>query len=273
MGGLRASIVLSSADESSMMVREYLVQVLGFESVESEGREVLLRGGLRAYVLKGSHLHARVEELASLRSELLVVASTHRSEHGVKALTVHSTGNWTSEAAYGGLPRRISATHAGATRIAFDALTEEARSDTRLEGWWVGLEVTHHGPYSPVPLIYVEFGGPEDARRDPAAAEAVAEACVKVVGSSSPSSRGSIGVGGGHYAPAFTRVMADRLYDVTHVLPKYCMPEGIDLLGEAAVSVLDGCRYLLLDWKGTPGQHRQAVAAIAEELELELVRL
>lgn len=256
-----------------MMVRDYLLQVLGFEVMEVGGLEVLSKGSFRAYVLRGPHLHATVEELTSLESDLLVVASTHRSEHGVRALTVHSTGNWTSEASHGGLPRRISATHAGATRVAFDALTEEARSDRKLEGWWVGLEVTHHGPYSPVPLIYVEFGGPEDARRDPAAAEAVAEACVRTIGSSYPSSRGSIGVGGGHYAPTFTRVMAHRLYDVTHVLPKYCMPEGVDLLGEAAASVRDGCRYLLVDWKGTPGQHRPAVAAIAEELGIELVKL
>ncbi|MCS7095022.1 MAG: D-aminoacyl-tRNA deacylase [Thaumarchaeota archaeon] len=256
-----------------MMVREYLVEVLGFEALRGGEVEVLAKGGLTAVVLRGLHLYTSVDELTSLQSDLLVVASTHRSEHGVKALTVHSTGNWTSEATHGGIPRRVSATHAGAMRVAFDALLEEAQSNRELHGWWVGLEVTHHGPYSPVPLIYVEFGGPEDARRDPAAAEAVAESCLRVLKSCERSNKGSIGVGGGHYAPTFTRAMRGRLYDVTHVLPKYCMPEGLELLKEAAASVHDGCRYLIIDWKGTPSHHRSVVARIAEELRVELVRL
>jgi D-aminoacyl-tRNA deacylase len=273
LSGVMRRILISRADGSSMLVRSYLLEVLGFEKLEVGGQEVLKRGEVEALVLEGVHLYLNQDELRKVADELIVVASTHRSEQGVNALTVHATGNWTSEATYGGLPRALSYTMAGAIRTAFDRLREEAASERSLEGWWVGLEVTHHGPFSEVPLIYVEFGGDEAARSSGAGAAAVAEACVAAVTRSKPSDRAAVGVGGGHYAPAFTRSMSEDRYDFGHILPKYAMPEGLELLGEAVRRTVDGCRTLVIDWKGVPGAHRQAVLKIAEYLGLEAVRI
>ena len=266
-------ILISRADGSSMLVRRYLLEVMGFERIERNGREVLRKGSVEAVVTDGLHLHLSPEDIASVADELVVVASTHRSEQGVNALTVHATGNWTSEARYGGLPRALSSTMAGAIRTAFDALRDEASTERELEGWWVGLEVTHHGPHSTVPLIYVEFGGDERARASEAGAAAVAEACVEVVTKARPSNRAAVGVGGGHYAPAFVRLMAEGSFDFGHVLPKYAIPQGLDLLPEAVARTADGCRAVVLDRKGIPGAHRREAIAAAESLGLEVVQL
>jgi D-aminoacyl-tRNA deacylase len=51
------------------------------------------------------------------------------------------------------------------------------------------------------------------------------------------------------------------------------MPEGLELLGEAVRRTVDGCRTLVIDWKGVPGAYRQAVLKIAESLGLEAVRI
>ncbi len=266
-------ILISRADSSSMLVRSYLVEVLGFERLEVGGREVLRRGEVEAVVCEGVHLYMEPAELKEVADELIVVASTHRSEQGVNALTVHATGNWTHEAPYGGLPRALSATMAGAIRAAFDKLREEAASERGLEKWWVGLEATHHGPFSEVPLIYVEFGGDEAARASFSGAAAVAEACIAAVTGTRPSKKAAVGVGGGHYAPAFTRSMSEDLHDFGHILPKYAIPEGIDLIAEAVRRTADGCRTLVIDWKGVPGAYRQAVLRVAEALGLEPIRI
>ncbi len=271
-GGMRR-ILISKADRSSMLVRSYLLEVLGFERLELGGKEFLKRGEVEVLVLEGIHLHLRPDELREVADELIVVASTHRSEQGVNALTVHATGNWTSDAAYGGLPRALSTTMAGAIRAAFDELREEAASERSLEGWWVGLEATHHGPFSEVPLIYVEFGGDEVARASNAGAAAVAEASIAAVTRSRPSKRAAVGAGGGHYAPAFTRSMSEGLYDFGHVLPKYAMPEGLELLKEAVSRTVDGCRTLVIDWKGVPGAYRQEVLRVADSLGLEPIKV
>jgi D-aminoacyl-tRNA deacylase len=254
-----------------MLVRSYLVERRGFEPVGLGTLEELRGPGVSAYVSEKHHLHLSGDELSSLGADLIIVASAHRSEGGEKSLTTHATGNWTSEAPMGGEPLVLSYTMAGAIRAAFDALLEETGSNSRLDGWRVGLEVTHHGPYSPIPLIYVEFGGPPEARMDPAGAEAVAEACIRAAGSS-PSPRAAVGIGGGHYAPTFTRLMLEKEYDFGHMMPKYVLPEGIGLLGQALERVIDSPKVAVIDWKGVPGAYRQRIASLLAELGCEAVK-
>jgi len=248
-----------------------LVESRGFESLQVGDAEELRGPGVSAYVVEKHHLYLSEHELSRLNAGLIIVASVHRSESGEKSLTVHATGNWSDDTSMGGKPRLLSHTMAGAIRTALDALVEEAGSNPRLDGWLVGLEATHHGPYSPYPLIYVEYGGPPEARMAPSAAEAVAEACIKAA-ASSPSQRAAIGVGGGHYAPTFTRLMLERRYDLGHILPKYVLPVGIGQLGQALEKVVERPRRAVLDWKGIPGAYRQEVAAFLRELGCEVVK-
>lgn len=264
-------ILLSRADSSSLLVRKYLVEVLGFESVSAMGRELLRGRGVSAIVVDSNHLFLSDEEIREIGANLIVVASAHRSESGTKALTTHATGNWTSNASVGGKPRALSCTLAGATRAAFESLRRGVEESSRLSDWWVGLEVTHHGPYSTTPLVYVEFGGPAEARADEEAAGVVAEACIKAY-LSSPSRSAAIGVGGGHYAPTFTRLMAEGFYDFGHILPKYSIPEGVGLLRQAVERVVDGCRVAVIDWKGIQGQYRGLVVERLQELGVEIVK-
>lgn len=254
-----------------MLVRRCLIENHGFEPLTVPGREILRGRGLSAVVVDNLHLHLTEEEILSLNAELIVVASTHRSESGTKALTTHATGNWTDDVSMGGRPRALSRTLAGALRSAFNALRDGAEGSNRLSGWWVGLEATHHGPYSPVPLIYVEFGGPAEARLDEEAAAVVAEACISAC-LARPSDSAAIGVGGGHYAPTFTRLMGEGEYDFAHILPKYALPDGIELLGQALERVADGCGVAVVDWKGVQSQFRERVVEELRGLGVEVVR-
>ncbi len=268
---VKSVILISRADKSSMLVRKHLVEVLGFEPVAGEGREVLIGRGVSAVVVDSHHLYLTEEEILGLNSDLIVVASAHRSESGTKALTTHATGNWTCDTNMGGRPRKLSHTLAGAIRAAYNSLKTRVEEDKGLSGWWVGLEVTQDSPYSPIPLLYVEFGGPLEARTDERAAGAVAEACIEAC-LAGPSKIAAIGVGGGHYAPTFTRLMERDEYDFGHILPKYSIPEGVELLGEAIDKTADGCSVAVIDWKGVQGQYRGLVLDRLHQLGVEIFR-
>lgn len=264
-------ILISRADSSSMLVRECLVERFGFEPVQEAGVEFLRGRPVSAIVVDKHHLYLTEEEILELKADLIVVASSHRSESGTKALTTHATGNWTCDVSMGGKPRALSLTLAGAIRAAYNTLRRAVEESSSLRDWWVGLEVTHHGPYSPVPMVYVEFGGPVEARTDERAAEAVAEACIEAC-LAGPSRSAAIGVGGGHYAPTFTRLMSLGEHDFGHILPKYFIPGALDLLGEAIRSVVDGCSVAVIDWKGIHGQHRGLVVEKLRQLGVEIVK-
>ncbi len=264
-------ILISRADSSSMLVRKCLVERFGFEPVQAAGVELLHGRPVSAIVVDKHHLYLTEEEILGLRADLIVVASSHRSESGTKALTTHATGNWTGDVSMGGKPRALSLTLAGAIRAAYNALRRGVEERAGLKDWWVGLEVTHHGPYSPLPMVYVEFGGPVEARGDERAAEVIAEACIEAC-LAGPSRSAAIGVGGGHYAPTFTRLMSLGEHDFGHILPKYFIPEALDLLGEAVRSVVDGCGVAVIDWKGIQGQYRGLVVERLQQLGVEIVK-
>jgi len=267
----RAAILISRSDPSSMLVGRCLVEEFGMEPSKVCGLDILHGRGITAVLFDRHHLTLTEEEIRGLRVELAVVASSHRSESGVKSLTTHSTGNWTWDSSMGGLPRTLSMTLAGAIRRAYDALCEGVERSGSLRDWRVTLEATHHGPYSPIPLIYVEFGGPPEPGPSLEAARIVAEACIEAC-FAEPSTSAALGIGGGHYAPTFTRLMSSSRYDFGHILPKYSIPEGIDLLGQAVERIVDGCNFAVIDWKGVPGQYRGLVAARLKELGVEVVR-
>jgi len=270
---MRGLIVFSRRDEASMQVRRILMENFGLEErlEQGWGGPVLVHGETRGVTIDESHLYAGEEWLASLPCDLVVVASIHRSEKGVKGLLTHATGNWGAEAPHGGRPYTLSATMAGALRAALETLHREASGNTRLSGWEVGLEVTHHGPYSPKPLIYVEYGGDEGAIDCLEAAQAVGAACLAAC-RAEPAGNAAIGLGGSHYAPKFTRLMTEGEFSFGHIAPRYAMPLSQELVRQALERVVERPRIAVLDWKGLPSQSRQLLSETLSSLGVEVVK-
>jgi len=223
------AIIASRADPISMRVAEILINSYGFEEV---GVGLFRRrGGALLKIIEEKHVEAN--GLAEdLRPELAIVASSHKSEAGIRALLAHPAGNWGDEAPAGGLPRTLSPTSASALYISLHALSEAA-SELKLNQWSMGLEVTHHGPATSIPLIFIEAGGPLGEIPEERALEAVAHACVTVAESEAEAPLPAVGFGGGHYAPRFTRLTLDGEYSFGHMCPRYAMPIGRDMVIQA----------------------------------------
>jgi D-aminoacyl-tRNA deacylase len=79
----------------------------------------------------------------------------------------------------------------------------------------------------------------------------------------------AFGIGGGHYAPSFTKVILEKEYAVGHMLPKYYIDE-IDLecfrqgMGKSAEKI----EVALLDWKGMNKSQRDKVIEFLKVLKL-----
>ncbi|GAB6879006.1 D-aminoacyl-tRNA deacylase [Halorubrum gandharaense] len=151
------------------------------------------------------------------RLDCLAFVSRHSGETG-PLLTAHFTGNF-GEAKYGGEPDALSETAPGAAKRVVEHFTEHAP-----EGYDAAVECTHHGPTNvSVPSLFVELGSAEPQWTDAKAAGVVADAVIGLA-STGPDLVGEdgcprhvVGFGGGHYAPRFSRIVAETDWAVGHI--------------------------------------------------------
>ena len=211
-------IVVSRADEASVHVGEHLRAAADWTERTDDARADADGGGAYwttddAALREFDALHIDLEDPAAAFDDpdLVAVASRHSGETG-PLLTAHHTGNL-GPAAYGGEPNALAMAAPRATATALAALDDAAP-----EGYDVGLECTHHGPTAvDVPLLFVEVGSEEAQWRDPAAARAVADAILALRDVDPLDERTLVGLGGGHYAPRFTRIVRETGWAVGHI--------------------------------------------------------
>jgi D-aminoacyl-tRNA deacylase len=188
------------------------------------------------------------KELQKKRPELIIVPSTHKSEAGVPMLNAHSTGNWTS-AELGGEPKTLSIAPALYIAEAVKALRDK-KEQLKLN-YEVGLEVTHHSPTIPFPVMFVEVGSSEKQWADLTACKVVADVIAKIATSEPEKLDVCIGFGGPHYAPQFTRRVLAGKYATGHICPKH----HIDALTEEMVlqafeKTIPKPSFAVIEWKG-----------------------
>ncbi|MFT4945102.1 MAG: D-aminoacyl-tRNA deacylase [Halovenus sp.] len=243
-------IVVSRADSASVHIGEQLLEVADWERHEDDTRSDAAGGGT-VYRADGvslrefEALHLDLERPAEVfeAPTLLVFASRHSGETG-QLLTAHHTGN-AGAADYGGEPCAFARACPNAHARVLAALADHAP-----EGYDVGMECTHHGPTAVgAPSMFVEVGSSQPEWDDPAAARAVARAILDLrdVPPDRPgedrSRRQLVGLGGGHYAPRFERVVRETDWAVGHLLADW----GLTALDEAATDDRESTRRAVLD--------------------------
>jgi D-aminoacyl-tRNA deacylase len=239
-------IVVSQADSASAHIGEQLRAVTDWETYEDDSRPAD-EGGGTVYETDGAELrefeskHLDLVEPASAFEDpdLLVFASRHSGDTG-PLLTAHHTGN-VGPTVHGGADHSLATACPNALRAVFEALDSHAPPD-----YDVGIECTHHGPsVVGAPSMFVEVGSDEPQWDDPDAARAVARAILDLRGVTPhcPTENGDerrrqlVGIGGGHYAPRFTRILEETDWAVGHVLPDWGLDELDALNSEAAKAV------------------------------------
>lgn len=203
-----------------------------------------------------------IERITGSRIEKVIVASRHRSESGMKSLTVHPVGNY-SKADLGGRERTLVNVPARSMTGALLKLNEI----NYLQDFSVNYEVTHHGPYMERPVFFIEIGSNEAEWMNPDAGEIIARTIISFRDTDDPV---AVGIGGGHYAPRFTKLALEKRISFGHMAPRYAL-DHIDLDMLLQMESKSGAKYVVMEKKDLPSPQRKRLLDIIPSTHLELL--
>lgn len=206
-------------------------------------------------------------------SSFHLVLSRHSSEAGIASLTVHHPGNPMREAAAGGRPLELPPSN---PPLAKQLLLSLAKRAGELPGFRVTYEVTHHGPTSlKKHVTFVEIGSSAREWSMPEARRAVAEAVAEALTLPPPPYEACVGVGGNHYASAFTARALSSSEAYGHMIANYALksleePELVEkVVREATVKSSVPTQKLVAERKLRKAW-REALERVAKELSLKI---
>lgn len=209
-------------------------------------------------------------------ADLLVIASTHKSEANSPAVTAHTCGNFGAGNKLGGNPGELAHSSASALKIASTYLASHT-----LENFPFFMEATHHGP-TPLeaPILFVEIGSTEKEYADEGAgilmADCIMEVCSKWKKGekADPGARTAIGFGGTHYCAKFVKMELGGKYEFAYVCSKHYLEEITpDVLMQALAKSEEKIEVALIEKKSMNATLRDGLIAKLKEagLSYELV--
>lgn len=266
-------IISSRSDPASTNIAENLIKHFHFsKQPTSRGTAVYTLENLSLVEIQDQGIHARQTDVP-LDATTVIFASKHVSSSGKPALTVHTTGNPTHEALYGGNPEQLSFVDPARIKAALRTLKDEsAKSGLEIE---ISMEATHHGPTSfEVPVMFVEVGSGPKEWMDPKLGELAAKAIIQAAKTTAFKAANAVGFGGTHYSSKHTRICLDEDLAIGHVLSRHAFDRGISdgIIRQAFDKTLDGSNTALLDWKGLNGKQRQHLLLLLDQWNIHVER-
>jgi len=260
--------IASTKDTAGMNIAKQLIEQYNFEKLsESFHKNPVYSKTFQNKETKLLFVNTEIVDTQFLgdlfNPNLLVFLSRHSSASGIPTLSVHTPGNL-SEAKFGGKPRNVSISPAGAMK---NALLEMAKlNDERGLNYEVSYECTHHGPSLNVPAMFAELGSSPKQWKDSKAAEVVAHAAVAAISVRSSCSV-ALGIGGPHYNKKFTKLALSTQRAFGHIIPKYALSEvDAEIIKQCVERTLETVDSAVLDWKGIKGAYKPKIIAALEKL-------
>jgi D-aminoacyl-tRNA deacylase len=265
-------LVSSSKDIASMNMVQRLVERHGFTSTKIAlmGKQVLQKDSLLLVNLDTELVHApNLDEYFNPQG--YVFLSRHRAESGIASLTVHNTGNFSTEAELGGRPRELGRVNPDLLKSYFIALKKR---QSELKDYEVTLEATHHGPTSLMkPVMFVEIGSGESNWKDERAGAVVVDALMEALSNQRSWDKVALAFGGTHYPEKFNKLLLESDVALASVVAKYSL-EHVDgeMFGQMIQKSSRSPGYAAIDWKGM-GKHKEKILALARQFALEVMKL
>lgn len=250
-------IIVSEANEASRNIGKFL-------------DAMKLRAYVKIIKTKNNVLDLESDLKNIKDAELIIVASTHKSEAKVPMLNAHFTGNFGEDVSHGGLAKTLSVAPALYQRAAVLRYAELQKGDPRLKDYKVGIEATHHGPTLDLPILFVEVGSTEKEWNDLVACEAAARVIYNLVSEKPANAPVVIGFGGTHYCQQFTKKLFDEGFAFGHICPKYAaenLTEGVIL--QAIGKTIPKPEKVFIEWKGLSGEQRKNIISVLENHKIK----
>lgn len=251
------------------MLRKFLI--VGSKE-DPASRNIILHlmelGGFNFHLINNDMLDGRNLNHEKIKEfDFVIFVSKHKSEKAGKTLSVHAPGNW-KEIWGGGLPGRVSAASAAFQKHLFKTLYKNAKEADLIPKYDVTMEVTHHGPLIDRPSVFIEVGGGEIEWKDRRASFCIAKTLRDALENwkENKYQEYAIGIGGGHYCPAFNKIQLTSNVGLAHIIPKYVEPITERMILEAVNNTIEEIDFAVVDWKGLgKAEERDKVIEILEK--------
>ena len=206
--------------------------------------------------------------LKKVKETNIIVLSKHASQTGTKSFTVHSLGNFAT-AELGGEDKTLAGALPRLNANYLRAL-EHKKYMNKLDDFTVCYEVTHHGPTPKKNICFIELGSTETEWVNETYARLVAEVVVESTFTQNKD-KIVIGIGGGHYAPDFTKLSLRKKYSFGHICPQYALDSLDKGLLEQMITKTNA-QEIVIDWKGLKG-NKDKVVSLCERSGLPFERV
>ncbi|MHA2238676.1 MAG: D-aminoacyl-tRNA deacylase, partial [Candidatus Hodarchaeales archaeon] len=230
----------------------------------------------KASTIKGESIFADEEISHAVKADQtdIIFLSRHRAKSLRPSLTVHPIGNF-GKAEFGGKDDTLISCNSFLLKQLFLNMVNLNNSEKyKLEYTYeLSLEVTHHGP--PSPLIYIEVGSSPTQWDDLEACRLIADA-VNITDFDNLYGRDNwiscIGFGGNHYAMKFTSRMRDTDYAIGHICAKYAIPFlTVDLIEQMIQKTYPRPKLALFDKKSM--KRKQEIRVMLSDFDIEVVQI
>jgi D-aminoacyl-tRNA deacylase len=267
-------IITSAEDPASLNIRARLLEMAEWADIgQFEGSPVLRHCSYDMVHIKEMHLGRElldrdVEKALGRRYDTMIFASRHRSESGLRTLTVHALGNYGS-ADFGGRPGSLVPTN---PRLMTNALLLLRRHGEGL-GFGISFETTHHGPYLETPAFFIEIGSGPDAWQEAAPARAIARTLLELAeaGLTDGDAIG-IGFGGGHYAPRHSDLVARMRVSMGQMVPDHHIERVDGDMLDRMIAGTPGASVAYFHKKAVKQPRRGELEAMLAERGIRVVR-
>jgi D-aminoacyl-tRNA deacylase len=263
-------IVTSEIDKASMNILEHLLKIGRWHKFgKFEGRPAREYGNRRLVTIHDEFLFrddldAEIRESLGIDFDVMVFASRHKSESGLRSLTVHPLGNY-DRAEFGGQPRTLVPTSPALMTTALRLIKNRSAG----LDFQVSFEVTHHGPHVNTPAFNIEIGSEERAWVEKPPAEAIASVIMSVDIQQLPV---AIGIGGGHYAPRITDVALEKNVAFGHMVPTYALECLDQAMLEQVIEGTPDAVYAYLHRKAMSKPKTREMSELCGQTGLRVVR-
>ncbi|MEI7961567.1 MAG: D-aminoacyl-tRNA deacylase [archaeon] len=208
--------------------------------------------------------------IEKVKESKVIFLSKHASASGTRSLTVHMIGNF-GDAKYGGHSRELCGTLPWIGANYLRVLDKKnISSGLNKQGFTVSYESTHHGPFTNKQCVFIELGSSPAEWKNELGAKVIAETVIESTLTRSPD-RIVIGLGGGHYAPDFTKLTLRKGYAFGHMCPKHHLDDfNFSMLKQMIAK--SRASEIILDWKGLK-EHKERILALCKKSGLPFERV
>lgn len=249
--------VASFKDPAGMLMAEYLRSLYYFEEISENLYKCSEEDWILTYVTEDIIYVDGIEQKIGVSPKTIIFLSRHSSRSELPTLSTHVTGNPTEEAMFGGYPYSLAPSHPIFMKSVLYYMHVFAKE--RNLRYQVSLEVTHHGPTKILsPSFFVEVGSTINQWKDKEAIRTVVDAVLTAI-KNPLEGIPTVGFGGPHYAPTFTRYSLEKKYAFGHIFSKYVLNNTPDKVILDAFRKTGSSRTAVIDWKGISGSLRSTL--------------